>query len=134
MFLCEIHNHVILFHCSISRSVSRLLFTLLNRIATNSIGAPPGKSWGFLTIAAFTNHLILSLRKWSFCDFPHLLAAEAEVVEWPHVGELHHFDLSRKGTARAETGSISLYIYLFYMGKWCLVSPDIKTAFHLNKH
>lgn len=31
-----------------------------------------------------------------------------------------------------------LYIYLFYTGKWCLVSADfkthIKTAFHLNKH
>lgn len=39
---------------------------------------------------------------------------------------------------RSGTRSLYLYILLFYMRKWCLVSLDfkihIKTAFHLNKH
>lgn len=33
-------------------------------------------------------------------DLPHLLPAEAEVVDGPHVGELHHLDLD------GETGAL----------------------------
>lgn len=34
-------------------------------------------------------------------DFPHLLTTEAEVIDGPHVRELHHFDLL-KGRIHSE--------------------------------
>lgn len=74
----------------------------------------------------------------AFDDFPHLLATEAEVVDGPHVGELHHFDLGRK-TREWATPDLFIYIFIYSIqvrGAWSAWTskPHIKTAFHLNKH
>ncbi len=76
----------------------------------------------------------------AFDDLAHLLPAEAEVVDGPHIGELNHFDLDKHKMITDKTLHSSIHPSTFFPLSYirsASVGQDIKkrhikTAFYLN--